>query len=187
MSHYIQASWAGGGTILSGGTSWRTLAAMENTGFDLYAVFGSTNTGSWSGQGISQPVPHEVAREAFLTAVAWIKAVRQYVDRDDARSGDGDVPDTEDRMFGVPIWRLIGLTLQDLHESREDELIPSEICQVDLEDADLRVASLLQELGETPPDAEDLQRSLGMMELVSSFTWRVYQLSRTATVTLHFD
>ncbi len=80
MSHYITASFGENGeegTELSGGVSWRTLSALEESGIDVYEIYqGSEYNAGMSGAGSDVTVKPEHCEKAYQHAIAWVMAMK---------------------------------------------------------------------------------------------------------------
>lgn len=188
MSHYISASYPAGETELSPGTSGLTLSAIANTGFDFYEAYDAShhNYGS-SGDAGSEEVSHEVTREAFLNSLAWVMALQSYYAEHsrDSIGKDNDETKTERSRFGVPIWKLMGMSLEERLEM-DDELVHPDITPDDQQIARNRSTGILRDLQNDPPDDDTLERSLYSMGMIIAFTWNVYRGTPSGVAELSF-
>lgn len=80
MSHYITASFGKNGvegTELSGGVSWHTLSALEESGIDVYELYqGSEHHAGMSGGGSDVTVKPEHCEKAYQHTIAWVMAMK---------------------------------------------------------------------------------------------------------------
>jgi len=185
MSHYISASYPAGQTELSAGTSGLTLSAIAHTGFDFYHAYDSSHhdCGS-SGDAGSEEVSHEVTREAFLNSLAWVMALQSY-HAEHSRDIIGDETETETSRYGVPIWKLMGMSLEERLEM-DGKLIHPDITLDDQQIARNRSTDILRDLQDDPPDDDTLERSLYSMGMIIAFTWKVYRGTPSGAAELSF-
>lgn len=78
MSHYILAEVAGEEIVLTPGSSNLTIRAVLESGFDIYGEFEADElNGGWSGVGDVRSIRLEVAKNAYLNAVAWARSLEK--------------------------------------------------------------------------------------------------------------
>jgi hypothetical protein len=164
MSHYISASFGKErkeGTDLSGGVSWRTLSALEESGIDIYFLYdGSEHHAGMSGDGSEVEVSAEKCLKAYQTVIAWVMAMRKcYPEAYHQEYGEVDPIPPESPPLAKEIDEIVA----------NHPFAPKEVAPL-FED-------FSEDLKNYPITGDTLDRSMGYLWCVLHFSKNIYEFT----------